>query len=246
MMDAKELVKRIRALPRARLLAFDVDGTLAPIVELPGDARVPSRTRRALRRLAEKQRVAFVTGRDLGGLRKVLGPVPGAWRAVEHGGWVVPPGVRARRPAPSDEERARLQAFATFVRATPGRLETKPRAMALHVRGLDGATQAALLARAARRAKRLGLHVRHGRAVLEAELAPGDKGEALQELHARTKARAVFFAGDDLTDMPAIRYATANGLGVFVASEERRSPRGVPIVPNVEVFAEAIELLAGF
>ncbi len=244
-MTPEEMVRRIRALPRSRLLAFDVDGTLAPIVPVPEEARVPAPTRRALRMLGERERIAFVTGRDLAGLRRVLGSVPGAWRAVEHGGWIVPPGTRARRPPPTMEERARLAAFEAFVRATPGRLEKKPRAVALHVRGLDGALRDALLARAARRARRLGLHVRHGRAVLEAELSPGDKGEALAALQYRTGARAVFFAGDDLTDLPAIRYAQRHGLGVFVASAERRSPRGVPTVASVESFGEAVALLAG-
>src|SRR5690606_15309573 len=111
--------------------------------------------------------------------------------------------------------------------------------------GLDELTQAALLARAARRARKLGLHVRHGRAVLEAELAPGDKGVALASLRERTGARSVFFAGDDLTDLPAIRYASRHGLGAFVASTERAAPRGVPSVASVEVFADVLRILAG-
>lgn len=241
------LVARIRALPEPSLIALDVDGTLAPIVTDPAAARVPSATRAALRRIAARRSLAFVTGRDVAGLRRVLGAVPNAWRVVEHGGWTIPPGAHARRPAVSAEERARLDAFAAFVIALVdshgGRLERKPRAAALHVRGLASELQASLLARAAERARSLGLHAREGRAVLEAELAPGDKGEALAALHVRTATRSVFFAGDDLTDLPAIRYASTHGLGVFVRSPERNAPPRVPLVSASEL-AEALTRLA--
>ena len=44
----------------------DIDGTLAPIVPRPEDARVPAETRALLRGLIEKGvRVALVTGRSL-------------------------------------------------------------------------------------------------------------------------------------------------------------------------------------
>lgn len=241
------LVARVRALPEPSLIALDVDGTLAPIVTDPAAARVPIATRSSLRRLAARRPLAFVTGRDVAGLRRVLGAVPNAWRVVEHGGWTIPPGAHARRPAVSAEERARLDAFAAFVtelvQAHGGRLERKPRAAALHVRGLAAEVQASLLVRAAERARALGLHAREGRAVLEAELAPGDKGEALAALHVRTATRGVFFAGDDLTDLPAIRYASAHGLGVFVPSAERDAPPGVPSV-SASVLAEALTQLA--
>lgn len=246
--DPQALIRRIRALPQPCLLALDVDGTLAPIVDDPAAARVPTATRIALRRLAERGEVAFVTGRDLAGLRRVLGVVPRAWRVVEHGAWTIPPGQKAQRPPASTEDRARLERFAAFVRSTEGRLERKPRAAAMHVRGLDPSVQASLLARAAVRARELGLRVREGRAVVEAELAPGDvpthKGEALAALHTRVATPSVFFAGDDLTDLPAIDYARTHGLGVFIASSERRAPDGVPSVASVQVLAQVLGWLA--
>jgi trehalose 6-phosphate phosphatase len=60
--------------------------------------------------------------------------------------------------------------------------------------------------------------------VVEASLAAGDKGEAVVELMARTGARSMVFAGDDVTDEPALRVAAANGLALFVASAERPEP----------------------
>jgi len=41
----------------------------------------------------------------------------------------------------------------------------------------------------------------------EAEAVRQDKGNALREIFERSGARSVFFAGDDLTDFPAIELA---------------------------------------
>ena len=87
---------------------------------------------------------------------------------------------------------------------------------------------------------------RLGRAVLEAELESGDKGVALAELHARTEAASVFFAGDDLTDLPAIGYASEErGVGVFITSDERpeRPPQATFALPGPGRLAEFLASL---
>ncbi|MBX3247006.1 MAG: HAD-IIB family hydrolase [Myxococcales bacterium] len=246
----------LSALPRPLLVALDVDGTLAPIVDDPATARIPDETRRILRRLARRDDlvVALVTGRDLRMLERMAGRMPGMWRAVEHGARVIAPGERAHARPLTADERARLDAFASFVRESPGRLERKPRAVALHVRGLDEPTQSEWLARGAARASALGLAPRLGRAVLEAELgAPdgadgvagvADKGRALAVIHARTGARAVFFAGDDLTDLPAITYAQKHGVGAFVESPERTPPTGVPTLASPAALGDLLATLS--
>ena len=45
------------------LLAFDIDGTLAPIVERPDEARLPDDVQRCLAELAREFTVAIITGR---------------------------------------------------------------------------------------------------------------------------------------------------------------------------------------
>ena len=68
---------RIRAfLSRDTLLAFDIDGTLAPIVDRPWDARVPGDVQRALKSLASHASVAIVTGRAVEDARPMLGFAP--------------------------------------------------------------------------------------------------------------------------------------------------------------------------
>jgi len=216
------LKRRFATLPRPVLLGLDVDGTLARIVRNPADARVPDGTQKLLRKLAKRDdyRVALITGRDLTALRR-MARVPGAWRAVEHGGLVVSPGERPRKRTLKADERAKLDAFATWAAKGPGHVEHKARSVALHVRRLAPKNAEARLDAAKQAARDAGLIPREGRAVLEAELETGDKGVALAKLDEITGAKSVFFAGDDLTDMPAIRYAKDRGIGVFIKSEER-------------------------
>lgn len=232
-----DLVARAKGLPRPLLVAMDVDGTLAPIVDDPDAARIPPDTARSLRALAGARgmRVALVTGRDARSLGRMawLGEI---YRAVEHGRRLLAPGDRAgRRPRLPPEDRQRLDGFAAWAdeHALPhgARLERKDGAVALHVRELA--------VRAPARAKRLldqakaaaianQLHPRRGRNVLEAELEAGDKGAALRTIHRKLRAKGVVYAGDDLTDAPAIRTAVElGGIGLFVRSKERpRPPRG--------------------
>ena len=216
------LKRRFETLPRPVLLGLDVDGTLARIVRNPADARVPDATQTTLRKLAKMDayRVALITGRDLPALRR-MARVPGAWRAVEHGGHILAPGERPKKRTPSAEEKAKLEAFAAWAAKGPGHVEHKARSVALHTRRLKAERAEARLTEAKEVARDLGLLAREGRAVLEAELESGDKGVALAKLHELTGSASVFFAGDDLTDLPAIRYAKGRGIGVFIKSAER-------------------------
>jgi len=236
------LKRRFDTLPRPVLLGLDVDGTLARIVRDPAKARVPDGTQRLLRKLAKHDdyRVALITGRDLPALQR-MARVPGAWRAVEHGGRIVRPGERVRAPKLSAGDKAKLDAFASWAAEGPGHVERKARSVALHVRRLRPANAKARLDAAKKVARESGLLAREGRAVLEAELESGDKGVALAKLHELTGAQSVFFAGDDLTDLPAIRYAKGRGIGVFIKSKER------PQRPKQSSFAiEGPDALAEF
>jgi trehalose-6-phosphatase len=93
-------------------------------------------------------------------------------------------------------------------------------------------------------AQRLGLHVRRGKALREAEVVPNDKGRALQEILERSRARSVLFMGDDLTDFPAIELAAEHGVGVFVQSPEQRgSPsRSAVVLDGID---EVVAVLRG-
>lgn len=66
------------------LLAFDFDGTLAPIVPLPDLARVPTAVAHRLEQLAARHPIAVITGRAIADVRQRLPFEP--WRIVgSHG-----------------------------------------------------------------------------------------------------------------------------------------------------------------
>ena len=58
------------------LMAFDFDGTLAPIVARPTEARIPQAIVKHLRALAQRLPVAIVSGRAVGDVRQRLGFEP--------------------------------------------------------------------------------------------------------------------------------------------------------------------------
>lgn len=245
------LLESLLRLEHPLLVALDVDGTLSPIVRDPDLAEIPGPTLAVLAALIEAPTVelALITGRDLGALAR-MERLEGAWRAVEHGGLVLAPGQTPTRPELSSEKREALDRFRLWVDTHAGDafIEHKPQAIAVHVRGIaasDPGRADRLLREADELAESLGLHVRRGKALREAEAVPHDKGSALQEIFERCGARSVFFAGDDITDFPAIDFAANHGVGAFVYSDEqRRGPaESTWLLQSVD---ELAELLAGF
>lgn len=249
--STRNLVERIVRLDRPLLLAFDVDGTLSRIVRDPDEARIPTTTLAVLESLSSARGVvvALVTGRDLDSLARMerLGSI---WRAVEHGGVVLAPGEPMVERQLTDEQRYAIERFRewTAEAAPDAFIEHKPQAIAVHVRGIaerDPERAERLLAEADALASGLGLHVRRGRAVREAEAVPNDKGAALAEILERSGAASVFFVGDDITDFPAIELAATRGVGAFVRSRERNeSPsENAVILDGVEQLADVLQEL---
>ena len=65
LLDAEGRAALARLMTRRPLLGFDFDGTLAPIVMHPDEARIPARTAALLARLAERVPIAVVSGRQV-------------------------------------------------------------------------------------------------------------------------------------------------------------------------------------
>lgn len=246
------LLESLLCFERPLLVALDVDGTISPIVRNPDMAEIPAKTLASLESLAAAPGIelALITGRDLGSLGR-MEQLDGIWRAVEHGGLVLAPG---EAPAPrklDDGQREALGRFRDWVEthARDAFIEHKPQAIAVHVRAIainDPARAEQLLREADELAEKLGLHVRRGKALREAEAIHSDKGSALREIFDRSGASSVFFAGDDLTDLPAIEFAARHGLAAFVCSDEQRgeSPASAALLQSVDEMAELVGLLA--
>jgi trehalose 6-phosphate phosphatase len=201
----------IRGDPGAALIATDFDGTLAPIVGDPREARADPGAVAGLRGLAGMVgTLAVITGRpareavELGG----FDGIPGLIVLGHYGGERWQEGALTAPPPPPGVEaaRERLPQMLADAGAPEGTwVEDKGSAVAVHTRRTTDpvAALAALTEPLAGLAAETGLVVEPGRMVIELR-APGmDKGAALTALVAERKAGAVLFAGDDLGDLAA-------------------------------------------
>jgi trehalose-6-phosphatase len=71
-----------------------------------------------------------------------------------------------------------------------------------------------------------------GRCVVEARCRGGNKEEALRWLASAVGAERVIYAGDDLTDFGALRFAAKRGRAVFVANSEQLAPPSATVVSS--------------
>jgi len=191
--------------PAPRLVATDLDGTLAPIVERPQDARVPPSTLAVLDRLAEAITVAVITGRDLNTARRMV-PCEGVVVIGSHGleasfeSPLLPEVDRVALAAALEEAEERvLEAAPTIYLG----IERKAISTAFHYRT---APELEPVIRKALTPLPKGLRLREGRMVLEG--LPDDRGgkdAALLALQEHLKARSLLIMGDDLTDVAMFR-----------------------------------------
>ncbi|MEV7615788.1 trehalose-phosphatase [Streptomyces sp. NPDC089799] len=231
--------------PRRSVVALDFDGTLADIVPDPDQARAHPGALPALSQLAPKvASVAVITGRPAG-------------VAVRYGGFAGAPGlehlvvlghygaerwdaVSGNVQTPAEHPgvaavRAELPGYLDSIGAWQGTwIEEKGRALAVHTRRTEdpSAAFAALREPLDELARKHGLMVEPGRAVLELRPPGTDKGVALTEYLAEVDAEAVVYAGDDLGDLAA-----------YAAVEKRRAD-GRPGLLVCSGSAEVPELAA--
>ena len=234
-------------------LLSDIDGTLAPIVPHPDDARVTARAREAIRALIEVGvRVAFVTGRPLDTARRMV-DTEDAYYAANHGLDVWADG-RAEMP----EAVRPYFGWARDVLREIGPIdvsgvivEDKGAILAFHYRRADVEDDALASIRAAIASSEAAKHfrVQEGRKVYE--LRPPleiNKGTAARSLAERMGAKAVLAMGDDVTDVQmfeAVREMRVPSVVIGVWNEE--SPEVVKCadyfvrgVPGVEWLLEEL------
>jgi trehalose-phosphatase len=227
------------------LVACDYDGTLADIVPDPSAARARPESVIALRTMAglADTHVAVISGRSLRDLA-ALSRLPHEIHLVgSHGsefdiGFAhdVSPEARALHARVSSD-------IARLAEGVAGsRVEVKPAAVALHYREVDPALVPDLLAAVdAGPAGESGIHVRHGKMVVELAVVPTSKGHALDVIRQRVGAAAVLFLGDDVTDEDA--FATLTGPDIGVKVGDGPTVAGYR-VPDTETVAQLLARLA--
>lgn len=209
-------LRALLARPERAVIGLDFDGTLAPIVADPEQARAHPEAVAALAALAPKvAAVAVITGRPAGVAVRNGGfaGVPGLEHLVVLGHYgaerwdAVTGTVSAPAPHPGVAAvRAELPGFLDEIGAWQGTwIEEKVRAVAVHTRRASDPQAAfeALREPLADLAARHGLIVEPGRLVLELRPPGMDKGVALLDYVHELSAESVLYAGDDLGDLPA-------------------------------------------
>jgi trehalose 6-phosphate phosphatase len=214
--DVDVALARLSESPEQAAIVLDVDGTLAPIVSRPEDARVPDETRSELARLARRYGLlAFLSGRTGADARRVVG-LEGATYVGVHGLELEPEAERWR------DALAELAGAAGW---PPEETEDKGLTVSFHYRSAPDEGARAELDHVAEQARSAGLVPQFGRKVLEVRPpVEADKGTAIHHLLAESGATRALYAGDDTTDIDAFRGLEEAGLElairIAVASEE--------------------------
>lgn len=206
------------------LVALDFDGTLAPEVDEPANARALPQAHDALLQLHAQPgvTVALISGRSLESLAAVSELPDDVPLVGSHGLEVRFAGGDARSPVDTPDG-ARVVALRSrldpLVAATAGAwLELKPAGVAVHTRLVDATAASVLMAavRAAAWEADTRLTVRDGKNVVEFSVRDATKGDGLRALREQFAPDAVFFAGDDVTDDDALAVLGPADLGIKV------------------------------
>ncbi len=237
--DLQHALTAIAQTPRL-LVTSDFDGTLAPIVNNPADARPLPEAAEALVALAAlpDTTAALISGRARGVLKELSGMPDSVALVGSHGaefdtGFV--------REIDTDLLATITATLRDIAAGRPGvTVETKPASVALHVRNADPADGDAAFAAARAAAASWDAHLTTGKAVLEFAVIVTDKGEAVDELRRRHDATAVVFLGDDVTDEKAFRRLRDTDIGVKVGPGDTLARYRVPAPEDV---AEVLRFL---
>lgn len=210
---------------RCPLLAFDLDGTLAPIVSRPGDARVPQALAHRLARLARLRPVVVVTGRRVADARGRLGFEPAALIGSHGAEDEQDPAASARFRAVLDPLRDHLQHQRQSLESAGVQVEDKGQSIALHYRlAADPQWALAVLETQLHALLREPSPLRAfgGKYVVNLVAADApDKAQAVRALLNRWRCDSVFFAGDDVNDEPVFAAAPAHWLTLRVGTERQ-------------------------
>ncbi len=218
---------------RPALLGFDFDGTLSPLVRRPNAARLPTRTRRLLQRLASLPGVvvAIISGRGLADISSRV-PLPGLYHAGNHGLEIRGPDFDWRHPGAGTAVRhlrSLSRRLAVVLKDFPGvLLEDKRLTLSIHYRKLRPEREEEFELALKR------LLISYDDLVLIPakktwEIRPKGswgKGHALLKIARQAKANGfLFFIGDDHTDEHGFRFLGERAATVRVGHHLESSAR---------------------
>ena len=264
MNDAWGAIPAIAAVVAQRPLGLftDVDGTIAEIVAVPGEAKVAAGARRSLVSLCDAlEVVAVVSGRSAQDAYSMV-DVGKAMYYGNHGLEELRDGhLSAKVRDVAGTRRAVAEAFELIhndLISVPGLVfENKGLSIAVHYRQSlepDSVAQQVLEV-AGRLASPMGLEVRLGRMVIEIYPKEASKGVVVASLVRRANLRGAIYIGDDVNDVDAflslhtLKEQRGDFVGLSVAARFPESPEGLlkmadlvlDGVPGVVEFLEWLE-----
>ena len=198
-----------------RLLIFDYDGTLTPIVQNPAAAIISPEALTAIQKLAAESRnkVWIVSGRDQSFLEEVFNPPTQFGLIAEHGAFVRAPGFSFWQDLDAQLDTSWqenvINIFQAYAELTPGSyIEKKRKAVVWHFRQADQ-WYATFQVAACKKELEDGVGERspfefvNGKCVLEARCKCINKGSIVVRLVKKSWTKCpdfVLCCGDDVTD----------------------------------------------
>lgn len=228
--SALDRIEQIKVMLKGQAAVFlDYDGTLARIVDDPSRARIPKRTRAAVRSLLQDYPVAIVSGRSATDVRDLVG-LSGVAYAGSHGQEISFPNDTRFEYKESVKSLGALDKAERLLTEGSSDLdgihvERKPFAIAVHTRRA-GSESARVHAgeMAYEVASNLLLAVRSGKEVHE--LRPDvdwHKGRAIEYILGNFEGCVPLFVGDDETDEDGFASVVARGgVAVIVSDDDHR------------------------
>ncbi|HEY3766230.1 MAG TPA: trehalose-phosphatase [Gaiellales bacterium] len=246
------LVEPLRADPRRGAVVCDIDGTLAPIVAVPEDARVLPEALEALERVAARYGlVACVTGRPAAEARRLV-PLEAVAISGNHGLEVWRDGDVHLAPQAAKYQQSIHEALQVvrndgLLPELGCTVEDKGITFTIHYRNSPRADHARryLETQIAPQLERAGLAYNFGRMVLEVRPPVAvDKGAAVKRLRGRHRIDELLFVGDDRSDLDAFREAT-----IRIAVNSAEAPRQLieaadAVVSGPDAVVELLNYLA--
>ena len=207
------------ALRTEALLVFDFDGTLAPIVQRPDEARVATEVSQRLDLLARLRPIAVVTGRSVADVAQRLGFSPRF--IVGNHGAEDPERAPGFDGSALNGLRAHLAAHGAELQAAGVQVEDKGLSLALHYRRARDRSRALARIQALLAQLDPGLRTFGGKCVVNVVLASApDKGDAVASLVRRAGCASAVFVGDDVNDEAVFARASPSWITVRVGRDD--------------------------
>lgn len=202
------------------LLAFDLDGTLAPLVSLPANAKVPPHTAACLRALSLLWPLSVITGRAVNDAKERLGFTP-RYLLGNHGAEREHVPASAAMITKLNRCREHFQRHKGAMQARWIVLEDKGLSLALHYSLCPNVPLVRAWLDMLIEPVNADICTSHGHNVMN--ITPSnapDKGDGLLEIMHDCRASHALVMGDDVNDEVAFEKAPAGSVTVRIGSKQ--------------------------